>query len=876
MNVRNGWGSILIENKKEKSIYGIAFFLCAGTMLLCMLAAGVVFGPFSILESDLSGTYVPALRAFAGSILSGEDLTFAWNNCLGTNTTAYYAYYVGCSITNLLYIVFFKADPQIITVLAILIKTGLTGSAFAFFMRRFSGNQRDRILLFSLFYAMSSYQVYINSINTIWMDAAYMLPLILGLIIVFVEEGKWRGLVPGYVYLFCTNFYMAYMVGIFSAIFFLLYLWNKQGKKVEINKNIIMMLRYGAVVLLSIGISAVVLLPAGIFIFTQSAADSTDTLTLNAGIWQIYNQLFLGQNKSLMDQLPAVYTGVPVLLLVPAYFVNKHKEKNTKRVLGCLLLVLLFSYLVPLLYLFWHGFDVPDGWPYRFSGIFSFLLCVTACLGTEETDRNKPFILYIFAGINFLIYLGIFIFQKVCIQGEVTNSWTGLLLNGTFLIFWSLLLSLHQEGKKQGRLALAFAVVEVLVNGSFLFQVHERPLKSVYDSWYQTGVAAEDTLQEDNDLYRVYIERDKQFNTDMFFGFNGIGDFGTMENYKVRKALSSLGIYTSPRVQHSAGLTPFTQLILGIKYYIPDMYREPVMENERVVLPYDRYFGMGFMVSEDIINYSAVNENVYENINALASAMLKERIEIFCEIPKEKLQMESKGITYGCYEDGKQFFYGDSQQDGLQYFIIKAPENGQETYLTVDCGESVILFEDPFFIENTTNFQKDAIYDYKRLGVKHAHKMESVNGEKMAVIGMMKGLSGHYMEFQNMWVYALDEDKLNDFYQKLKGKQFEIMEHQNGYVKGSVLVENRKEILYTSIPYDSGWKVTSSQGEVEVVPLLSGAFTGIVFPTEGIYELEFQYEAPGSKWGAGISVISLLIFVGIYLSRFISRANRFQ
>ena len=224
---------MLKKNKNEKSIYGIAFFLCAGTMLLCMLAAGVAFGPFSILESDLSGTYVPALRAFARSILSGEDLTFAWNNCLGTNTTAYYAYYVGCSITNLLYVVFFKADPRMVTVIAILIKTGLTGSAFVFFMRRLSGNQSNRILLFGLFYSMSSYQVYINSINTIWMDAAYMLPLILGLIIVFAEEGKWRGLVAGYVYLFCTNFYMAYMVGIFSAIFFLLYLWNKQEKKEE-------------------------------------------------------------------------------------------------------------------------------------------------------------------------------------------------------------------------------------------------------------------------------------------------------------------------------------------------------------------------------------------------------------------------------------------------------------------------------------------------------------------------------------------------------------------------------------------------------------------------------------------------------------------
>lgn len=105
--------------------------------------------------------------------------------------------------------------------------------------------------------------------------------------------------------------------------------------------------------------------------------------------------------------------------------------------------------------------------------------------------------------------------------------------------------------------------------------------------------------------------------------------------------------------------------------------------------------------------------------------------------------------------------------------------------------------------------------------------------------------------------------ELQAFYEDASQYPLDITEFQEGFVKGKVVVPEGKSILFTSIPYDKGWKLTSPQGEVEKIALLDGAFLGVSFPAGGEYELQFTYEAPGRKIGVGISVVSFLIFCGL-------------
>ena len=66
--------------------------------------------------------------------------------------------------------------------------------------------------------------------------------------------------------------------------------------------------------------------------------------------------------------------------------------------------------------------------------------------------------------------------------------------------------------------------------------------------------------------------------------------------------------------------------------------------------------------------------------------------------------------------------------------------------------------------------------------------------------------------------------------------------------------------LFTSIPYDKGWKVTVDGQERKGRKVLD-AFFGLDLPA-GSHEIRLEYHPPGLKAGAAVSAISLL-FVGL-------------
>lgn len=865
-------GERMKEVKSGKKIYGLSFVLCTVAMLVCMIFSGVIGGQRTLLESDLSATYIPTLHSFFQKLLSGERLDYAWDICLGMNTTAYYAYYVGSSLVNLLFLCFSMVDPQYVVVFVILIKVGLAGFGFTYFCRKFMKKAYGFQLIFSLFYAMSSFQVYINTINIIWMDVIYILPFLLAFIVEFIDEKKWGKMVLCYIYLFTANFYMAYMVGIFSALFFLLYLCLQSEKALDLQEKIKKIFCYGVLVIFSIGASAVILLPAGLFLFQNRAGDSTSVLELKSNGLEIYNQLFLGANGDVMFSQPCIYAGIPSLLLLPFFFGSKKVEKGKKLLLGVLFGIMALSFFIPGLCLFWHAFDVPDGWPYRFSFIISLLTCVMACEYTEVNEnkaaesrteeRSKLVAFGIAIGINSLFYIGMFLYQKLLTPQAISNTPVRMLLNIILLVVWGTIL-LQQKGKYR-QIALGVAFAEVLLNGFFMFQMHGRPDKSIYDSWYYTGKQVENQLTSDSGLYRVDLGRDRQYNTDTFFGFAGIADFGTLENYEVRQALSNLGIYTSPRVQCNSGVTPFTQLILGMKYRVEDMYSM----SDSPVTVYDKYLNMGFLVDQAVAENSFSDVNIFENMNHLASVMTGEKLEIFKQIPYENIMIESHGVRYGLGEDGRQYLVADLPDSTIRYITFKVADEGHKVYVAVDRGESSIWLNDPVVIDEYTQPDVFQIDEYRRLGARYAKEMDVVNGVRMLAVGMGKNLTDEYFAFDHLWVYELDEEQLDVFYRAVASHQLEITEHQNGFVKGKIQVEKEQDILFTSIPYDGGWTVTSNQGEVEIVPLLDGAMLGLSFEHPGEYEITLNYEAAGLKQGLLITVICACALTVLWILSF--------
>ncbi|MBL1225528.1 YfhO family protein, partial [Enterococcus sp. BWR-S5] len=90
-----------------------------------------------------------------------------------------------------------------------------------------------------------------------------------------------------------------------------------------------------------------------------------------------------------------------------------------------------------------------------------------------------------------------------------------------------------------------------------------------------------------------------------------------------------------------------------------------------------------------------------------------------------------------------------------------------------------------------------------------------------------------------------------------KGVDFEVSGRK---AKATMTVTKDDPILFTTIPYDKGWKVYVDGKKAEITPFRD-AFLSVQLE-EGTHEIEFVFLPQGLLLGSGISGISLLVFGG--------------
>ena len=174
------------HNEKKKVIPAIneryyfipAFFAGCLFMYLFLSFSGLLTsGKYCMLSSDSLEIYVPNIREMCRNILNGENIYYSWSHSMGMNMSLSLAFYGAFNPFNLLYLIFFHADPNIITAVIVILKTGLAAMTFQLFSSRGLKITNFSSVFFALFYSMCSFQVSFDVVNFIWMDALYMFPL---------------------------------------------------------------------------------------------------------------------------------------------------------------------------------------------------------------------------------------------------------------------------------------------------------------------------------------------------------------------------------------------------------------------------------------------------------------------------------------------------------------------------------------------------------------------------------------------------------------------------------------------------------------------------------------------------------------------------
>ena len=368
---------------KENYIYIFSFIVPIMLMLVIYALIGIYpVGDKTIVNSDMYSQYVGFLGHIK-DVLKGEaNLFYSFSKSLGGNTVGLFAYYMASPL-NLIIGLFPKAYIAEAIVVITLIKIGLASLTFTIYLIENFKKKDINVIMFSLCYSFMAYNINFQ-LNIMWLDGVVLLPLVMLGIDKLINENKYKLYVISLFIAIVSNYYIGYMICIFSGLYFIYKLiLNNKVKLIKLDKVALIKLRnfIGASVL-SVALSAFILIPTVLSLGSGKAKFRIfqESPKLMMSLDEVIAQLFIGNYSlgQIMGNYPNIYCGVIITVLGILYFLNKNISRKERILSGIFMFVLLLSIFISILVLIWHGFDYPVGFEYRFSFLISFLGIVLA------------------------------------------------------------------------------------------------------------------------------------------------------------------------------------------------------------------------------------------------------------------------------------------------------------------------------------------------------------------------------------------------------------------------------------------------------------------------------------------------------------------
>ena len=568
-----------------------SFFLSAALMLLVYAAMDVYpFGKSSVLVLDLNGQYV---QFFAGlrAILHGDgSLLYSFSRSLGGEFLGMYAYYLASPFS---WIVAIFPEKNILEALLVIfvLKSGFAGLSFGAFLHYTRRPPKPLTVAVSVLYAMSSYAVVMQH-NTMWMDAVMLLPLLLLGLERLVRHKKPILYTVTLGVTLLANYYIGYMVCIFTAIYFF-YLFlahdveelNPRGERHHFLSSL---LRTGVYTILGIGIAAMLLLPAyySLTFGKTTFSEGNFAFTTKFNILDFITKMLPGAYDTVRPEgLPWVYAGTVALILLPLFFMAGKISVREKIASGAILFVLFLSMYINTFDVLWHGGQAPNWLNYRYSFVFIFfMLLLSARAITVLNSVDYRAIL----AVSAFWLLVVVILQKInptYTVGEVTKPYfdnlNGVWLSIGFLVVYAtILLFLNGHDRTSPRLEpiatmlIAVLCVELLLNGIFyLRRQNEDVVISSYASYhdfYDMYDAPVDYVKENDGepFYRMDMAFQRYVTDSFVLGYRGLASSTSTLNADVVAFQHALGMKANSHWTEATGSTIASNALLGVKYWI--------------------------------------------------------------------------------------------------------------------------------------------------------------------------------------------------------------------------------------------------------------------------------------------------------------------
>ena len=897
-----------------RKVLALCFFLPALLMTLIYFCTQVwPAGDNAVLVLDLNAQYVYYFEKLRNVIVSGDSLLYSFERALGGEFLGIFAYYLSSPLSVLVALLP-KAWMTEAIFLLLVVKTGLCGFSFAYYLMKTRQARPVWMVAFSLLYALSSYVVVMQH-NVMWIDNVILFPFILLGMDALIREGRFRLYVGSLALAILSNFYIGYMTCFFLAVyFFIRYATltpderNPHMVRHAFWKTLLRMLFFS---LLAVMIAAMLILPVyyslsfGKLEFSEPKYEAKQLFD-----WlEMLTKAFFGSYDSVRPTgMPFLFCGTLMPLLLPLYFLCP--KITLRKKIGSLITLAFFflSFNFSILDIIWHGFQRPNWLNARFAFMFVFfaVLCTyDAFRYLRETGIRK-------IGVTAMVSVVLLLVMQAMGYKNVDDFltvWAGIFFLAAYAV--CVPFALRKSGQdtvslytNRELLLVMLIVFETVLNGVAMTYSLDADVSFTTRRSYRNFVdkysAAAEMIQSidaekygADDFYRVEKTSHRKKNDNFAIDINGLSNSTSTLNAKTIAFLHNIGLSARSHWSMYYGGTPVSDAIFDIRYlivdhmtndYVPD-YVETLYshiadsslsgsENDALAI-YESPFSLGIAFGtnsaiRDYAEYDAEDEKKREEAgNATIASRYADAVEYHTPF-----EMMNHMLSAMLGEEIEVFTPVDARETSTPGLdpTFTTGHRGYKTDgsgLTAKIVYSLDITESlPLYVYFPSDYPRDATMKLDKGNVGKFFTDDSFCVQELGILDGGEHEFALYLEEEEIYLasgcdyfWYFHEDTFRDAMARLSAGSMTAKCKRDDRIDGTITLSEGMDTVFTSIPYDAGWIVTVDGERVETF-CIADALLGFA-STPGEHTVVLQYRPNCVKYGVILSAVGIAAYAGL-------------
>ena len=540
---------------------GVSFLITALLILFLFAIAGFIpFGNKALLFND-GAIQMLDLFSWYKNVLTGSSfIEYTMTKSLGGSNFPVFTYYLASPL-NLLILFFDKSQTPLFMNVLYLLKASFAAAFMSIYLvNRFSPSDKNKYattVMLSVSYALSQFLI-AQSSNIMWLDGAYMLPLILTECERVIKGKRITRLAIVLALTVCFNWYSGLIDMLFTGFWFLFEL-ARTGicERKSLRSILITVLKFAESCICALLISSVILIPTLMKLSGRTYGHAGLSILTDLGMIGTVKSTLLNYSFGMISVRGGVslFAGSFVLLGVVLLFIAGTQKLKEKIMYGILLIftVLIFIWQ-PLVALFSMLRYVEAFW-YRYSYVGIFALIYLAGAFYLESSKQKlkawmPLAVAVLFSLTVALLImitprrpeDILFFISLNLISPVADSNNLLILCKIIFpilcsVFMCLLIASGKNSqllKKTSTGLLSLTVIAELICGQFVLSVFYSTEEGPHITDYVKNEEVLLAMIDDEPFYRILQTTyhsnhggglPASYNEPMAFGFNSVTSF---------------------------------------------------------------------------------------------------------------------------------------------------------------------------------------------------------------------------------------------------------------------------------------------------------------------------------------------------------------